>query len=431
MNYKYYNIGKKKLFPIYRSITGVGNLKTLKIIKREFPKLKIKYFKCNTKVFDWVIPSEWNIKNAYVLDKSNKKIIDFKKNFLHIIGYSKPIKKKISKLNLLKILYSDKAQRDAIPYITSYYKKNYGFCISENQKEQIRKIYKNEDKFLINIDSSFKKNGKMYYGELVLKGKSKQEILVSTYICHPGMANNEISGPIVSMCLIDYFSKIKLNKTIRFIFISETIGSIAYLAHNKNSLKSKCIGGYNLSCIGDERSHSYMLSKNENALPDKCLVDAYKKLKIKARKYSFLARGSDERQYNSPGIDLPVTSIFRSKYGEFIEYHTSLDNFKLVTKKGIDGGYKVARLAIKNLLKTCVPKSLFFCEPNLGKRKLYDLVSKKKKNYLKIQSRIILNFLMYADGTRSLENIAKIIKVNVLKVKRINNILLRKKLITN
>ena len=172
------------------------------------------------------------------------------------------------------------------------------------------------------------------------------------------MANNELSGPIVSMSLIDYFSKIKnLQKTLRFIFIPETIGSIAYLNKNLAHLKKQVVGGYNLSCIGDERQHSCMFSKYGTSPSDESLVEAYKKLKIKYKIYSFLKRGSDERQYNSPGVDLGITSIFRSKYGEYPEYHTSLDNFEVVTLKGVKGGFKVAKTAISALIKKIIPKN--------------------------------------------------------------------------
>ena len=242
---------------------------------------------------------------------------------------------------LINKLFSLKKQPNAIPYITSYYEKRWGFCMSYNQLKKLKNNYKKKDKFKVVIKSSFNKKGFLNYGELVLKGKSADEILVSTYICHPSMANNELSGPIVSMSLINYFKKIKnLNKSIRFIFIPETIGSIAYIYQNFSKLKDRVIGGYNLSCIGDERNHSCILSKYENSPSDDSLIEAYKKLKIKKYKiYSFLKRASDERQFNSPGIDLKITSIFRTKYGEFPEYHTSLDNFNVVTLKGIKGGY--------------------------------------------------------------------------------------------
>ena len=216
---KYYNLGKKILYPINRSITGNGQKKTLKIIKNEFSELKIKKIKSGKKVFDWKIPHEWNINDAYIEDKFGKKIINFKKNNLHLMGYSQPIKKTVNKKQLLKKLYSLPKQPKAIPYITSYYKKNWMFCASHQKKKEIEKQYKNNDKFKIFINSNFDKKGFLNYGELLLKGKSDDEILISTNICHPSMANNELSGPIVSMSLIDYFKKKKTSKIYSF-FIS-------------------------------------------------------------------------------------------------------------------------------------------------------------------------------------------------------------------
>ena len=291
---KYYNIAKKKLYPLTRSLTGQGVRSTLKIIQKEFPELKIKKIKSGTKVFDWNIPSEWNVSDAYILDKYNNKIVDFKINNLHLVGYSVPVKKYFSKKELFKNLYFSKNIPKAIPYITSYYKKRWGFCVSYNQYKNFDKQYSSNDKFKVVINSSLKKNGNLNYAELILKGKSKKEILISTYICHPSMANNELSGPIVSMGLIDYFSKKKLNKTLRFIFIPETIGSISYLSMNLNYLKDNVIGGYNLSCIGDDRQHSCMFSKYQNSPSDEAIIEAYKRLKIKNYKvYSFLKSGSD------------------------------------------------------------------------------------------------------------------------------------------
>ena len=234
---KYYNFAKKDLFNLNRSITGQGTKNTLNLIKKIFPKLKVKSFRSGQKVFDWKIPSEWNIKNAYIADKNNNKIINFKNNNLHIVGYSKPFRKKISKINLLKKLYSLPKKPKAIPYITSYYKSTWGFCVSDILKKKINKIYKNNDLFFVKIDSKFNSRGRLYYGELLIPGKSKKEILISTYVCHQSMANNELSGPILSMCLINFLLKRKNNKSYRFIFIPETIGSIAYLSRNLKFLK--------------------------------------------------------------------------------------------------------------------------------------------------------------------------------------------------
>ena len=241
------------------------------------------------------------------------------------------------------------------------------------------------------------------------------------------MANNELSGPIVSMGLINYFKRKKLNKTIRFIFIPETIGSISYLSKNVEYLKENVIGGYNLSCIGDERQHSCMFSKYQNSPSDEAVIEAYKSLKIKNYKvYSFLKRGSDERQYNSPGIDLKISSIFRTKYGEYPEYHTSLDDFNLVTIKGCLGGFNVAKKSIEILMERIYPICKIMCEPQLSKRGLYPTLSGKDK---KKESKNYKNFLQYADGSNSLEKISNLIRLDLNIVKKIYKILFKKNLI--
>lgn len=425
---KYYNIGKKILFPINRSITGSGIVKSLNIIKRIHPNLKINYFKSNTKVFDWTIPQEWNVKEAYVQDTNKNKIIDFKENNLHLVGYSRPIKRKITKKNLLKKIYVSRLYKDAIPYVTSYYKKDWGFCTTEKHKSEINKKYSKNEKFKILIKSNFKKkNGKMPFGEFILPGKSKQEILISTYICHPSMANNELSGPILSMMLIEYFKKLKLQKTLKFIFIPETIGSIAYINRNKNKLNN-IIGAFNLSCVGDDRNYSCMLSKFENSPSDNALITILEKNKIKYKKYSFNERGSDERQFNWPGIDVPMTSFFRTKYNEFPEYHTSKDTFgKVVTKRGLRGSFKIMRQTISLLLKNKYPVTNVLCEPKMDKRGLYSYISALGKN-LKYQRKLI-DFLMYSDGKNDINLISKKIRLNKNLTLRLFKILLKQKLI--
>ena len=418
---KYYNFAKNELFPICRSITGKGTEQTLKKIQKFFPKLKIHKIKSGTKIFDWKIPEEWNIKNAYVIDKHQNKIIDFKKNNLHIVGYSKPIKKTLTKKELLNKIYSLPAQSDAIPYVTSYYKKDWGFCTTDIVRKLIVKNYSKNDKFDVLIDTSFKKNGYLQYGEYFIKGKTSKEIIISTYICHPSMANNELSGPIVSMSLMDYFSKLpKPNKSLRFVFIPETIGSLAFLNNNLKKLKKNFLAGFNLTCIGDERMYSCMLSKYGNSISDDATIKAYKKLKLKFKKYSFLKRGSDERQYNSPGIDLPFTSVFRSKYHEYPEYHTSKDDFKIVTKKGIKGSFKLLKLAIKIIQQNIYPRTKVLGEPMLSKRGLYSTIS--LKNSWK-SSRSYLDVLQFSDGRNNLDKISELSKIDVKKLKKVIKIL--------
>ena len=423
---QFYFLAKKKLFPICRSITGNGVRETLHEIKKKFIELKIIEVKSGTKVYDWKIPPEWNIKDAYVLDGSGKKIIDFKDNNLHLVNYSIPMNITIDKKSFLNHLHSLPNQPNAIPYVTSYYKKYWGFCVTHNQKLFFTKKYKETEKFKIIINSSLNPKGSLTYGELILKGKSKQEIFLSTYICHPSMANNELSGPIVSMSLINFFKKKKLDKTIRFVFIPETIGSITYLKKNLKYLKKNIIGGFNLSCLGDNRNYSFMPSKYGNTLSDDAAKLAFKKLKLKYKKYSFLQRGSDERQYNSPGVDLPIASIFRTKYGEYPEYHTSLDDFKLVNIKGIMGSFKVLKTAIQILLDFKIPKINILCEPQMSKRNLYPYISEKIAN---IKTRTYMNFIQYADGKNDLNKISKIIRINIRETKRIYRLLKRKRVI--
>lgn len=424
---KIYNLGKK-LFPINRSISGQGTLKTLKIIKKELPKLKIKKFKSSKKVFDWKTPSEWNVKKAFVLDKYNKKIIDINNNNLHLVGYSIPVKKIISKNDFLKKLHTLKKQPTAIPYVTSYYKKYWGFCVTDLEKKNIIKNYKNNDKFFVNIESYFKKKGNLHYAELLIPGLSKKEILISTYICHPQMANNELSGPLVSIGLINHFLKRKNKKSLRFIFIPETIGAIAYLNKNLHSLKKNIIGGYVLSCIGDEKNFSFIETKYGKTISDIAAVTAFKLLKLKFKKFKFLSRGSDERQFNSPGVDLPIASILRTKYGEFKEYHTSLDNFKLVTLKGLKGGFNVVKKAIEIIMNFEIPKSTILCEPMLQKKNLYNHIS-IKNDKTKNLSKKILNFLQYSDGNNNLERISKLIKINLKETNKLFQIVKKNNLV--
>ena len=251
----------KNLFPINRSLTGNGNRKTLKILNSVCKNLKILEFESGKKVYDWKIPEEWNVEDAYIKYK-NKKIIDFKKNNLHLVSYSEPIDEILSYKELNKNLYSIKEKPNAIPYVTSYYKKNWGFCLTYNQKKEILKNYSYKDKFKIIIDSNFKKNGLMHYGEIYIPGKSKEEILITTYICHPSMANNELSGQLIALAITKHFEKKKNLKSIRILFIPETIGAIAYIHKNYDRLKKDVIGGYVVTCIGDDRNYSFLETKD-------------------------------------------------------------------------------------------------------------------------------------------------------------------------
>jgi aminopeptidase-like protein len=412
----------KKLWPINRSLTGAGVEKTLSLIKKELP-IKILNFKSGSKVFDWRIPKVWEIKNAWLADEKNKKIIDFKKNNLHVVGYSKNINKKLTFKDLKNKIHYLKNQPTAIPYVTSYYKKDWGFCLEYNKFKRLKR-----GNYKAFIDSKFI-NGNLKIGELVIKGKSKKEILISTYLCHPSMANNEISGIVIATYLARWVKKKKNKYTYRFLFLPETIGSIAYLSKMKNLLMKNVIAGYVLTCIGDERNYSFLESKEKNSLSN-IVAKFILKSKKNAKIFDWLKRGSDERQFCSPGIDLPVASIMRTKYGEYPEYHTSLDKIgKVVTKKGLNGSLKLVKKIIGEIEKQNFPVATNFCEPFLTKKNMYPTISKSGSVNNKIRK--LLDFLSFCDGKNSVLQIQYFTKLNTSDVREIMRELTNKKLIKN
>lgn len=395
----------KKLFPICRSITGEGVRQTLKILQDEIPEMNIIEVPTGTKVFDWTIPKEWVIREAYIENSKGEKIIDFKVNNLYVMGYSIAVDRYVSLEELKKYIYVEENDKEAIPYVTSYYKERYGFCMSMEQRDSL-----NEDIYHMYIDSELK-NGSLTYGEVILSGKTEKEIFLSTYVCHPSMANNELSGP----CVVTELCKMLRNMnnreyTYRIVFIPETIGAITYISKNMNNMKKNIIAGFNVSCVGDDRTYSYVESRYANTLADKVAVNVLKFHYPQFRKYTFLDRGSDERQYNAPGVDLPVCAICRSKYGEYAEYHTSKDDLNLISKEGLNGAFEVYKQCILALENNAYYRINVLCEPQLGKRNLYPTIS-KKGGYDKI--RAMTNFIAYADGTNDLIDISNIIGVPV------------------
>lgn len=394
----------KRLFPICRSLTGNGVRETLKIIQEHIP-IKIQEVLTGTKVFDWTVPREWNIHDAFIEDESGNKIIDFKRNNLHVVGYSIPVDRWVSLSYLQEHLYSLEDQPDAIPYVTSYYTERWGFCIAHNQRVKLK-----EGKYRVFIDSSLKE-GHLTYGEYIIPGKEEQEVFLSTYICHPSMANNELSGPVVTTFLAKWLSELNHRRyTYRIIFIPETIGSIVYLCHNYDKMKKNIIAGFVVTCVGDDRSFSFLASRQANTLADKVALHVLKHMVRDFKVYSFLDRGSDERQYCSPGIDLPVCSVMRTRYGEYPEYHTSLDNLDLITPSGLLGGYTVLHKCIECIENNETLKVAVLCEPQMGKRGLRPTLSTKNKNIGK-EIRNMMNLLAYSDGKHSLIEIAETINV--------------------
>ncbi len=410
------------IFPLNRSLTGIGARETLKQIQRLIPELKIQEVKSGTKVYDWIIPKEWNIEDAYIISPNGEKICDYTQSNLHLVGYSTPIEKKISLEELQLHLYSIPEQPDAIPYVTSYYDENWGFCISQNERN---KLVEGEYKVLI---KGRKFNGVLNYADVVLQGKSKKEIIFSTYICHPSMANNEVSGITVSTFLAKWIAGLNDRYyTYRFIFVPETIGSLLYIKNNFKHLKKNTIAGFNITCIGDERAYSFLPSRNGDTIADRVALHVLNKIDPYFKTYTWSDRGSDERQYCAPGIDLPVASIMRSKYGEYPEYHTSLDQLgNVVTKKGLEGGLKVLQEIVLSLESNYFPMLKTVGEPQLSKRDLYPKTSIKSSQQ---EARLFLNLTTWSDGTKSLLDIAEILGVYVLDIIPYIKILEGKKLL--
>jgi len=421
------NVGDKiysfieELFPICRSITGNGTRKTLELIKERIP-IEIKEIPTGTKVFDWTVPKEWNIVDGYVKNSKGEKIIDFNVSNLHILQYSIPIHKKMSLDELKNHLYTLEEHPNWIPYKTSYYQENWGFCVSHNQFQELV-----DDEYEVCIDSTLK-NGSLTYGELFFKGEIEDEILFSTYICHPSMCNDNLSG----VSLLTFLAKTLINKktkySYRFLFIPETIGAISWLSKNENDVH-KIKYGVVATCVGDSGQLTYKKTKQGNTLLDKIvekiLVDSRDPYEI----VDFFPTGSDERQFSSPGFNIPVGSLVRTLYGKFPEYHTSADNMDFMNSKSLQDSFAKYHSIIYVLENNMIYKNQNpKCEPNLGKRKLYDLIGANKE--LSSNSNSIFWLLNQSDGNISLLEIATKSNIPFIDIKNMADILVSHDLLT-
>jgi aminopeptidase-like protein len=396
-----------RLWPICRSITGNGLRDSLKIIQNLVP-LELTEIPTGTQVFDWVIPKEWNINDAYIVCPGGKKIAEFKKNNLHVVNYSIPVNMELSFDDLVEHLYYIEEMPDAIPYITSYYKESWGFCLSYNEF----KILPKKGTYKVVIDSTLE-NGNLTYGEYVLEGETNEEVLFSTYLCHPSMANNELSGPLVLAFLYRKIAALPKRKyTYRFLFAPETIGVIAFLHRNGMHLKQKLRAGYVLTCCGDSGNFVYKESKQINSLADIVAKHVLRHQSVPYEVIPFSVGGSDERQYCSPGFNLPVGSLTRSMYQRYKEYHTSLDNKNFISfeamEQTVNVYFQMVRvLELNNMYINTVP----FCEPQLGKRGLYPFSVGPGDFRDLIHTR--MHLLNYADGEHNLIEIANLKGISV------------------
>lgn len=401
-----------ELYDIPRSITGDGVRSTLSIIKEKYlPELKIYEVATGEEICDWTVPEEWNIKNAYIANSEGVRIIDFKKNNLHVVGYSEAVDRSVSRQELSDYIYTLPDMPDAIPYVTSYYRRTWGFCMTENQRKQL-----SEKNYKVVIDSEFKE-GSLTYADLVLKGNEVSEVFISTYICHPSMANNELSGPCLSVYLARWLSERKNRYTYRFAYTPETIGSIAYLSKNINHLKDNTIASFNLTCVGDDKNTSFLPSRNGDTFTDKVARHVLKYSNLIYKEYDFLKdRGSDERQYCSPGIDLPMVSIMSSKYGEYPEYHTSLDNLDFVSEEGFNKSFYLHRDCILIIESNYFYESILIGEPFLSKRGKGFMIVGGVENNDSQASQKLLDVLMCCDGQNDIVDIANKLDIYVMEL---------------
>ncbi len=422
-----------RLFPICRSITGPGLRETLDILGEYLP-LEQFGVKTGTRVFDWEIPKEWHIRNAWLKGPNGEIIADFKKNNLHVVNYSAPVNRKIELEELKNHLFTDPNLPDAIPYVTSYYKERWGFCLSHNEYLKL-----SPGEYHVFIDSEFI-NGELNYSQTILPGQTDREILISSYVCHPSMANNELSGPIVAAFLYNRLAKWKKRRfTYRFVFAPETIGSITYLNRFGEHLIDKLHSGLVFTCLGGQTGLNYKLSRRQNSSIDNMVNHLFKTGVLKGTLRPFTPiGGSDERQYCSPGFNLPVGQIARMVYGSYPGYHNSLDDKDTMTIKSLYQSVNEIELILRGLeLDGIYINQSPYGEVKLDRHGLYPDINapgarKHSTNQVMDQRKqlnCILTLLNFADGEHTLLEIAKKCNCSVFDLKDIIDLLINKGLI--
>jgi len=386
-----------ELFPICRSITGNGVRETLRIVKNHIP-IEVHNVPTGTQVFDWAVPREWNITDAYVKNSRGDRVIDFRRSNLHVMNYSVPIKRRVSLAELRPHLFTLPDHPDWIPYRTSYYAENWGFCLSHNQLMQLR-----DDQYEVCIDSSLEP-GFLTYGEYLLRGDSSDEVLISCHVCHPSLANDNLSGIALAAFLAKHLSGIRHRYSYRFLFIPGTIGSITWLSKNEAET-SRIKHGLVLASVGAGEKFTYKRSRRGSAEIDQAVLNVFRHSGRSYDILDFSPYGYDERQFCSPGFNLPVGCFMRTPNGQFPQYHTSADNLEFVQPSLLTESFGVALTIISLLDDNRVysnqnPK----CEPQLGKRGLYRTMGGVEGG---IDELALLWVLNLSDGTHSLLDIAE------------------------
>jgi len=398
------------LYPLCRSITGEGVRQTLAILQRYIP-LEIHEVPSGTKVFDWTIPKEWNIRDAYVKDAHGKRIIDFHQSNLHVVSYSIPVNMKVLLEELRKHLFSLPDRPDWIPYRTSYYNETWGFCLSHRQLEALT-----EREYEVCIDATLDE-GHLTYGEYVIPGESSDEVLISCHVCHPSLCNDNLSGIALATFLAAQLTRSpKPRYTYRFLFIPGTIGSITWLARNEMNVQ-RIKHGLVVTCVGDGGRFTYKKSRQSNAEIDRVALHVLKQSGYPYVSEDFFPYGYDERQYCSPGFNLPVGCLMRSPHGSFPEYHTSADNLDFVRPENLATSLDAYRQVIEVLEGNCTYLNLNpKCEPQLGRRGLYSTVGADPNH--KLDQMALLWVLNLSDGVHSLLDISEAANQPFREVKR-------------
>lgn len=410
----------KRLFPINRSLTGEGVRETLRLIKFHLPELKIHEVPTGTKAFDWAVPEEWEISEAFIEGPDGTRVVNFAENNLHVVGYSTPVDIRMPLEQLQEHLHSLPEKPDAIPYVTSYYADRWGFCLTHRLRQSLTSgTYRA-------VIRSRKFAGVMNYADLVIPGQTSQEILLTTYVCHPSMANNEVSGPAVLTFIGKWLQSAPRRYTFRLVYAPETIGAIYYVSQHLRHLQQEVVAGFNVSCVGDDRNYSFVASRKSNTMADRVARRVLRDLTPSHVEHSFLERQSDERQYGSALVDLPFVSLSRTKYGCYNEYHTSLDDFTVVTASGLDGGYNMVKSCIETLESNRIYVSTETCEPQLGRRGLYPTLGGGK---VAASVDDLLNVLTYCDGKDDVVAVSEYCGLSIAETERIICILERHDLV--
>lgn len=387
-----------ELYPICRSITGNGFRDTLRILQNYIP-LKVLEVPTGTEVYDWTVPKEWNINNAYIKNSQGEKIVDFKACNLHVVNYSVPVHEKISLDKLKEHLFTLPDYPDWVPYRTSYYKESWGFCLTHTQYLELQ-----DEEYEVYIDSSLEP-GSLTYGEYFIPGETAEEVLISCHSCHPSLCNDNLSGISVAIFLAQHLSQLSLRYSYRFLFIPGTIGSITWL-HENEARVSNIKHGLVLTCVGDPGKFTYKRSRRGNADIDKIVEYVLKESGKKYEIIDFFPYGYDERQYCSPGFNLAVGCFMRSPHGSFPQYHTSADNLEFVQPEYLEDSYNQCWAALQILENNQTYISLNpKCEPRLGKRGLYRAIGGQSEEAL--NELAILWVLNLADGEHTLLDMAK------------------------